>query len=202
MTLLTYIRTQHDDLFFIWLGKWIGGFISRQDNYGTMNTGSCPIAVCMPPESSFLGGKYDLVREVWSRFNGTLCDVRWTIWPWISWLFYPMPVTIVVYVKYISERWSSIHLLIERRIDFYSIIFLNLKLEEVLFKTICDCVYIFVRVLWMCILRVRLRHVQRQKWVNIPVNSHSIVSFVVNIDIRCVPFVNLYNRPRKTAIYD
>lgn len=53
-----------------------------------------PRAMSMPPNSRVFGGKYDFIHEIRPRSNWALCDVFWSIWPWVSRLLYTMPVFI------------------------------------------------------------------------------------------------------------
>ena len=59
-----------------------------------MDCGSSPFTMGMPPKGSFFGSKRHLVSEIRSWLDWTLCDELWTIWPWIPWLLYSMPVSI------------------------------------------------------------------------------------------------------------
>lgn len=89
------MHTEEDDLFTIGLWERIGGSLGRENDNRPMNRGSRPVAVCVPPEGSFFGRKYNLISEVGSRRDGALRNVLGPIKPRISGLLNTVPATSV-----------------------------------------------------------------------------------------------------------
>lgn len=85
------VHTKDEDFLVIGLRIGISGSLARQDDYRTVDGGTCPIAVSVPPQSTFFVRELDLVSEIRSGSNWTLCDVFRTIGPWISRLLYSVP---------------------------------------------------------------------------------------------------------------
>lgn len=58
---------------------------------GTMDSGSIPLAVSMPPKGAFLCREDDLLGKLGSWLNRALRDIIRSVRPWIPWLRNAMP---------------------------------------------------------------------------------------------------------------
>lgn len=74
------------------LGEGIRNAAFRQDDDGTMDCGSEPEDVSMPPKCTPLAGKGKVVNIILARLNGALCYVSRTIGPTGPQLPHSMPV--------------------------------------------------------------------------------------------------------------
>jgi len=82
------------------LGKRVGAILGWINKDSSMDSGSSPVTMSMPPHSPFLERKNQLLCEFSSWLDGALSDVCRTICPWVSLLLHSMPVHKSVRVSY------------------------------------------------------------------------------------------------------
>ena len=119
--------TEYNCLVSIRLIEWITGSVGWKHFDGTMNRGTRPVTMGMPPDCSFLCRQIDLLCEISSRLNWALCNVLWTIWPWIPWLSNSMPANFKIFsiryfffqFKHRQFSWKLIFkILLERKYQY------------------------------------------------------------------------------------
>jgi hypothetical protein len=104
---LASLFTQYDGHFCMRFGKRITGSLLGMDDYSAINSRTCPVTVRVPPQSSFLGGKFYFLSKLLSRSDWTLCNIFWTIRPWISWLLHSMPsklLLLLLLFKFVTKK--------------------------------------------------------------------------------------------------
>jgi hypothetical protein len=113
---LASLFTQYDGHFCMRFGKRITGSLLGMDDYSAINSRTCPVTMRVPPQSSFLGGKFYFLSKLLSRSDWTLCNIFRTIRPWISWLLHSMPAKLLLLLlfKFVTKeksKFNKIHVI-------------------------------------------------------------------------------------------